>query len=110
VVRRVQESRPQHGLPAVAVGEPTGTGELTRTRESPGRVHAGAGGRDVVHPAAVLARAAQALAGYVEERNGARGEDTRCWFQLRDAEGTEVRDAWPAGPSSSSTATRSGPG
>ena len=61
-------------------------------------MHAGAGGRDVVEPAAVLARAAKALAGYVEERNGARGEDTRCWFQLRDAEGTEVRDALACGP------------
>jgi hypothetical protein len=55
-------------------------------------------GRDVVEPGAVLATAADHLDRYVRGRNGARGEDTRCWFHLQDAGGSDVRDALVCGP------------
>jgi len=49
-------------------------------------------GRYVVEPAAVLADADEALADYVQERDGARSEDSRCWFEAADAEGDDVGD------------------
>jgi hypothetical protein len=55
-------------------------------------------GRDVADPEGVLATAEHRLDDQVRERHGARGEDTRCWFHLRDAEGSDVRDTLVCGP------------
>ena len=55
-------------------------------------------GRDVADPAAVLAAAERHLDRTIRERSGARSEDTRCWFHLRDAEGSDVRDELVCGP------------
>jgi hypothetical protein len=55
-------------------------------------------GRDVADPPAVLATAEDSLDAHVRARHGARGEDTRCWFHLQDAEGSDVRDALLCGP------------
>lgn len=55
-------------------------------------------GRYVTDPGAVLADADRVLAGYVDDRHGARGEDSRCWFRLRDADGTEVQPELLCGP------------
>ena len=55
-------------------------------------------GRYVIEPEAVLADADEALAGYVEERNGVRSDDSRCWFEGQDAEGDDVRSALLCGP------------
>ncbi|MBB3677857.1 hypothetical protein [Modestobacter versicolor] len=56
------------------------------------------GGRYVTEPEAVLADADDVLAGYVEDRHGAASDDSRCWFELADAEGHEVTDTLLCGP------------
>jgi hypothetical protein len=56
------------------------------------------GGRYVTEPEAVLADADEALAVYVEDRHGAATEDSRCWFELVDAGGHEVRGTLACGP------------
>ncbi|MCZ2827807.1 hypothetical protein O2W14_03010 [Modestobacter sp. VKM Ac-2986] len=56
------------------------------------------GGRYVTDPAAVLADADRALAGYVDGRNGVRAEDSRCWFERTAPEVDDVRDALLCGP------------
>ncbi|WP_369139388.1 hypothetical protein [Modestobacter versicolor] len=56
------------------------------------------GGRYVRDPGAVLAAADEQLTGYVEQRNGVAGPDSRCWFELAAADGVEVRDALLCGP------------
>lgn len=56
------------------------------------------GGRYVIAPEAVLADADQALARYVEDRHGVATGDSRCWFELVDADGHEVRGTLACGP------------
>ncbi|MGY1750260.1 hypothetical protein [Modestobacter sp. SYSU DS0511] len=55
-------------------------------------------GRYVTDPPAVLADADRRFADYVDQRTGARGPDTRCWFQLIDPDGTEVARELLCGP------------
>ena len=55
-------------------------------------------GRYVTDPEAVLADADQALAGYVEERQGVAADDSRCWFQRTDGDGDDVEDWLMCGP------------
>ena len=56
------------------------------------------GGRYVTEPARVLADADAVLGDYVERRHGVAADDSRCWFELTDADGHEVRDALLCGP------------
>ena len=56
------------------------------------------GGRYVTEPADVLADADAALADYVAQRHGAAADSSRCWFELTDPDGHEVRDALLCGP------------
>ena len=55
-------------------------------------------GRTVADPEGVLTEADDALAAYAEGRNGATGDDSRCWFELTDADRDAVRDALVCGP------------
>jgi hypothetical protein len=56
------------------------------------------GGRYVTEPEAVLADADEVLAGYVEDRHGVAADDSRCWFELTEPDGHEVREALVCGP------------
>src|SRR3954468_3624211 len=56
------------------------------------------GGRYVTEPEAVLADADAVLADYVEQRHGVAADDSRCWFELTDADGHDVRDTLQCGP------------
>jgi hypothetical protein len=56
------------------------------------------GGRYVTEPEVVLIDADAVLAHYVEQRHGVAADDSRCWFELTDADGHEVRDALQCGP------------
>jgi hypothetical protein len=56
------------------------------------------GGRYVTAPEAVLADADDVFAGYVEERQGVTADDSRCWFELAEDGGHEVRDTLACGP------------
>ncbi|MGY1837706.1 MULTISPECIES: hypothetical protein [unclassified Modestobacter] len=55
-------------------------------------------GRYVTAPAAVLADADRRLTDYVDQRAGARGPDTRCWFQRIDPDDTEIARELLCGP------------
>ena len=56
------------------------------------------GGRYVTGAGDVLADADDVLAGYVADRHGVATDGSRCWFELTDAAGHEVRDALVCGP------------
>ncbi|MCZ2815869.1 hypothetical protein [Modestobacter sp. VKM Ac-2984] len=56
------------------------------------------GGRYVTDPAVVLAAADRAFSDHVAMRQGVRSEDSRCWFQLEDAAGSELRPELLCGP------------
>lgn len=55
-------------------------------------------GRYVLAPEAVLADADDALVEHVEERNGVRSDDSRCWFEATGTEGDDVGDTLLCGP------------
>src|SRR3954462_5791221 len=56
------------------------------------------GGRYVTEPEAVLVDADAVLADYVEQRHGVAADDSRCWFELTDVDGHDVRDTLQCGP------------
>lgn len=56
------------------------------------------GGRYVADPGAVLAEADRVFTDHVAQRQGVRSAESRCWFQLQDADGAEVRPALLCGP------------
>ena len=56
------------------------------------------GGRYVSAPEAVLADADDVFAEYAGERHGVTAEDSRCYFELAEAGGHEVRDTLACGP------------
>jgi hypothetical protein len=56
------------------------------------------GGRYVTGADGVLADADDVLAGYVTDRQGVAADAARCWFELSEAAGHEVRDALLCGP------------
>ncbi|NIH67342.1 hypothetical protein [Modestobacter marinus] len=71
-----------------------GTGLFALLREDPFTY----GGRYVTEPAAVLAAADRVFADHVAARQGVSSADSRCWFQLDDAAGSEVRPDLLCGP------------
>jgi hypothetical protein len=56
------------------------------------------GGRYVTDPGAVLAEADRVFTDHVAARQGVQSAQSRCWFQLADAAGSEVRPDLLCGP------------
>jgi hypothetical protein len=71
-----------------------GSGLALLLRDAPVTVD----GRAVTEPRAVLTAAEDRLADLVRERSGVRGDDTRCWFHLRDEGSSDVRGELLCGP------------
>jgi hypothetical protein len=56
------------------------------------------GGDTIEQPEQTLTRAEERLRAIVEQRHGAAGDETRCYFSLREGESSDVRDHLRCGP------------